>query len=83
MGLTSAYRLRVRRQYLLVRAFRRRRQLQPVANRLASCPPQPILLFATLRNERVRLPYFLQYYRKLGIDHFLLVDNGSDDGSRE
>ncbi|OYW58216.1 MAG: glycosyl transferase family 2 [Rhodobacterales bacterium 12-65-15] len=83
MGLTSAYRLRVRRQYLLVRAFRRRRQLQPVANRLASCPPQPILLFATLRNERVRLPYFLQYYRKLGVDHFLLVDNGSDDGSRE
>jgi len=83
MGLIDAYRLRVRRQYLLLRAFRRRRQLQTVTDHLAACPPQPILLFSTLRNERVRLPYFLQYYRKLGVDHFLLVDNGSDDGSRE
>lgn len=81
MGLIEAYRLRLRRQYLLVRAFRRRRQLQPVANRVAACRPQPILLFSTLRNERARLPYFLEYYRKLGVDHFLMVDNGSDDGS--
>lgn len=83
MGLISAYRLRLRRQRLLLRAFRRRRQLTPVLNRMASCRRQPILLFSTLRNERIRLPFFLNYYRKLGIDHFLLVDNGSDDGSRE
>ena len=42
-----------------------------------------ILLFATLRNERIRLPYFLKYYRNLGVNHFFMVDNGSDDGSRE
>lgn len=83
MGLISSYRLRLRRKYLLLRAFRRRRQLRPVANRMASCPRQPILLFSTMRNERIRLPYFLDYYRKLGVDHFLLVDNGSDDGTRE
>lgn len=41
------------------------------------------MLFCTLRNERLRLPYFLSYYRNLGVDHFLFVDNGSDDGSRE
>ena len=29
----------------------------------------------------VRLPYFLEYYRKLGVDHFLFVDNDSDDGT--
>lgn len=40
-------------------------------------------MFATLRNERIRLPYFLAYYRALGIGHFLIVDNGSDDGSAE
>jgi hypothetical protein len=40
-----------------------------------------ILLFCTLRNERVRLPFFLKYYRDLGINHFLIVDNDSDDGS--
>jgi hypothetical protein len=67
----------------LVRAFRRRRQLTPVADRTANLPAQPILLFSTVRNERVRLPYFLTYYRRLGIDHFLIVDNGSDDGTRE
>ncbi|CAN1486213.1 Glycosyl transferase family 2 [Paracoccaceae bacterium] len=79
----SSYRLRLRRKYLLLRAFRRRRQLKPVVNRMAACPRQPILLFSTMRNERIRLPYFLDYYRKLGVDHFLLVDNGSDDGTRE
>jgi hypothetical protein len=83
MGLMQAYRLRLRRQYLLARAFRRRRQLSPVTDRLRGLPAEPILLFSTLRNERVRLPYFLDYYRKIGIDHFLLVDNASDDGSRE
>ena len=45
--------------------------------------PGDILLFATLRNEAPRLPYFLEYYRALGVDHFLIVDNGSDDGSAD
>ncbi|MGL4236152.1 glycosyltransferase family 2 protein [Tabrizicola sp.] len=83
MGLMSLYRLRVKRQYLLARAFRRRRQLRPVQDRTAALPAQPILLFSTMRNERIRLPYFLAYYRRLGIDHFLIVDNASDDGTRE
>jgi hypothetical protein len=83
MSLMSAYRLRLRRQYLLARAFRRRRQLTQVANRTPQVRPQPILLFSTIRNERVRLPFFLEYYRKIGVDHFLIVDNASDDGTRE
>ena len=36
-----------------------------------------------MRNERTRLPYFLSYYRNLGVSAFLVVDNESDDGSRE
>ena len=40
-----------------------------------------ILAFVTLRNERIRLPYFLRYYRDMGVQHFLIVDNASDDGS--
>lgn len=83
MGLTSLLRLRTRRRYLLARAFRRRRQLTPVQDRTARLPARPILLFSTMRNERVRLPYFLTYYRRLGVDHFLIVDNGSDDSTRE
>lgn len=83
MGLISIYRLRLRRKRLLWRAFRKRRQLQPVANRMEGLRRQPILLFSTMRNERVRLPYFLDYYRKLGVDHFLIIDNASEDGTRE
>lgn len=83
MRLLSIYRLRLRRKRLLWRAFRKRRQLHAVTNRMQGLRAQPILLFSTMRNERVRLPYFLDYYRKLGIDHFLIVDNGSTDGSHE
>ncbi|MEZ5798850.1 MAG: glycosyltransferase family 2 protein [Paracoccaceae bacterium] len=79
----DSYRLRLRRQRLLGRALLHRHELRPVANRMASVRPEPMLLFTCLRNERVRLPYFLRYYRDLGIDHFLIVDNDSDDGSRE
>jgi hypothetical protein len=42
-----------------------------------------ILLFATLRNEAPRIPYFLDYYRRLGVGHFLFVDNGSTDNFAE
>ncbi len=35
-----------------------------------------ILLVAVLRNEMALLPYFMRYYRALGIDHFLMIDNG-------
>lgn len=54
-----------------------------MALRTAQVRRGDILLFATLRNERIRLPYFLAYYRDLGISHFFLVDNDSTDGSRE
>lgn len=83
MRLIQIYRLRLRRKRLLLRAKAKRRQLQVVVNRTAGLRPEPILLFATVRNERVRLPFFLDYYRKLGVDHFVIIDNDSDDGSRD
>ena len=54
-----------------------------VNDRTNAIRPSDVLLFCTLRNERVRLPYFLSYYRNLGIRQFLIVDNGSDDGSAD
>ena len=83
MGLISSYRMRLRRRYWRVRALRRRRQLSVVSDRTHLIRPGAILSFTTVRNERLRLAYFLEYYRKLGVDHFLFVDNGSDDGTRE
>jgi hypothetical protein len=83
MKLLDAYRLRLRRKRLLWRAFLRRGQMRAVKDRTGLIGGKAILLLATMRNERVRLPYFLRYYRDLGVDHFLIVENGSDDGTRE
>lgn len=68
---------------MLWRAFRSRRSLSSVANRTSNISAGDVLLVSTLRNERIRLPYFLKYYRDMGVSHFLIIDNGSDDGSRE
>lgn len=66
-----------------MRAWLKRREMTPVMNRTGAIRGDSLLLLSTMRNERIRLPYFLRYYRELGVNHFLIVDNGSDDGSRE
>lgn len=83
MGLIQSYRLRLERKRWRLRAFRKRRELRSVVDRTKQIGAGDILLFATLRNEKIRLPYFLKYYRELGVDHFLIVDNDSDDGGRD
>lgn len=77
----QAYKLRLKRKRLLWRSFRSRHLLVERANRTADIKKDSILLVAVVRNEATRLPFFLEYYRGLGVDHFLVVDNGSDDGS--
>lgn len=79
----QAYKLRRRRQLRLGRALRKRRELRNLVDRTDTIGPRDILLFCTLRNEAARLPHFLAHYRDLGITQFLIVDNDSDDGSRE
>lgn len=83
MRIWERYRLRLRRKRLRLRAFRKRRELTATILRLKNIGTSDVLLFATVRNERLRLPYFLDYYRKMGIGHFLIVNNGSDDGTAE
>ena len=83
MSIFARYRLRLERKRWRIRAFRKRRELTPVVSRVSLISPGDILLYSTLRNERIRLPYFLRYYRDLGVDHFLFVDNDSTDGTRE
>lgn len=55
-------------------------QLTLVQDNMGSVGPSDILLVACLRNECIRMARFADYYRALGVDHFLLIDNDSDDG---
>lgn len=83
MKALHSYRLRLKRKKWKLRAIRRAMDLRAVANRTRAVAPDAILVAATVRNEIVRLPWFLDYYRRLGAGHFLIVDNGSDDGTRD
>ncbi|MCF6444556.1 glycosyltransferase family 2 protein [Nereida sp. MMG025] len=78
-----AYKLRWKRRRLLWRAFQKRRELSCVTDRTNELPSDAILAFSTVRNEITRLPFFLAHHRQLGVAHFLIVDNGSDDGTSE
>ncbi|RMA42830.1 glycosyltransferase family 2 protein [Rhodophyticola porphyridii] len=83
MKVIKRYGLRLRRKKYRLRAMRKRWQLLPVADRTDLIRPRDVLCFVTLRNERLRLKYFLEYYRDRGISHFFFVDNDSTDGTRE
>ncbi len=78
-----AYRMRWKRRRLLFRAFRKRGELEQLHDRSGAIEPGAILCFSTVRNERVRLPFFLDHHRKLGVGHFLFVANNCDDGTTE
>lgn len=45
--------------------------------------PDDLLCFFTVYNEASRIPYFLQYYRAMGVTHFFAIDNRSTDGSAD
>ena len=79
----AAYKLRLRRRRLLLRALRKSRELRRVAFRLGAAPTDAVLVLSTIRNEAARLPHWLDHHRALGVGHFLVIDNGSDDGTAE
>ena len=81
-GLQRRVQLRLHRRWLQGRAVVKGRQLRCVRDRTRDMPEGPVL-FSTVRNEAVRLPWFLDYYRALGVAHFCFVDNASDDGTEQ
>lgn len=82
-GPWGAYRLRWKRRRFLFRVWRKRKQIAAVHDRTAGLSADALLVFSCVRNEIVRLPCFLSHYRALGVDHFLFVDNNSNDGTAE
>jgi len=57
--------------------------LEQLDGRAPRTSPGEVLLFTVLRNEAGRLPRFFDYYRRLGVDRFFVVDNDSDDGGTD
>jgi tetratricopeptide (TPR) repeat protein len=58
-------------------------KLEPLGDRAIEPAPGEVLLFTVIRDEAWRLPWFLDAYRKLGVDRFFVVDNGSTDGGTD
>ena len=75
--------MRWARKRLRFRARRKSHELRRIADRTGQIKPGDLLLFSTQRNEKIRLPYFLDYYRDMGVTHFLIVDNDSTDGTAD
>ena len=46
-------------------------------------PPDGLTLYTVIKDELKRLPWFFDYYRELGVENFVFVDNCSSDGSAE
>lgn len=53
--------------------------LTKVSQRPISADREGISAVFCVRNEKFRMPYFLQYYRELGVKEFFAVDNNSTD----
>ncbi len=68
----TSYRLGARRQRRHIQA-----QLPSV-----SMAPGDVALFAVVNDEALRLPYFFEYYRAMGIAHFFFLDHQSTDDTR-
>ena len=49
----------------------------------ADLPSGAIVAVVLCHNEVLRLPYFLDHHRQIGVSHFYIVDNGSTDGTAE
>lgn len=55
--------------------------LKKLDSNIISNAKDEIRLFAIMRNESLRLPYFFEYYQNLGVNRFFIIDNNSTDNS--
>ena len=58
-------------------------KMQKITPRAVAVAAHDILLFMVVRNERLRLPYVLDYYFSRGVGAAFIIDDRSDDGSLE
>jgi len=82
-NLSRHYRLRLLRKKWQIRTIARQKDLESIKIGKEADRSDGIFVFSTMRNEIERLPYFLEYYRTLGVTQFFVVDNNSTDGTTE
>lgn len=58
-------------------------QLALVSGHAKPLQNNEIAVVVTVRNERKYLPSFLKHYRGLGVSHFIIIDDGSSDGTTD
>ena len=58
-------------------------ELMSTPEQLSGLLKNSLAVVVVVRNEMIMLPHFLDHYRRLGVRCFLMVDNLSDDGTRE
>lgn len=61
-------------------AMKTRNYCTYIINNTKNIKDVSIVLILVIKNEADRIPYFIDYYRSLGVEHFLILDNNSDDG---
>jgi len=68
-----------------VRRFLARWRAATELEKVADAGPGPdgTVAFGVLRNEMLRLPRYLDYYRRLGVVRFVIVENNSTDSTRD
>jgi hypothetical protein len=64
-----------------LQSINRASELFLMHDNLHSIKKGDMLCVVVFRNEQVRLPFFMDYYRKMGIKHFLMIDNQSTDNA--
>ena len=57
--------------------------LKLLSTRALNVKEEDVCLIFCIRNEAFRLPFFLDYHRRLGVSIFFAVDNGSTDHSQD
>ena len=76
-------------KYDLFEAFKAHLRRKLKAGQLAIVGLQPglraasVIAVLVVKDEAVRFPYLLKYYRDLGVEHFIVIDNGSRDHLQE
>jgi hypothetical protein len=58
-------------------------QLRLMVDGLTALKAARWIVISPIRNDADRLPFFLQHYRSMGLQHFIFVDNMSEDNLYE